>query len=209
AEEVVTGLTVRDLVAPADRARVMTNLRARIDGDVPVLQSTFRGLRRDGSTLDVEVRGRRTETRGDPAIVGTVLDASDRTLERDRLRFLARAAELLDSSLDYEATLESLARLMIPFFADLCFIDIVEGDEIRRLAAGPWPGEGVGFSVHAAGVGGGGRDLARDLALLQGTGHLFETVPRDVAERIAARLPNRQPADLRITSLIVVPLAAR
>src|SRR5690606_31014061 len=118
-EEIVGELKVGDLVAPADRARVLANLRARADGRVSVIQYGFRGLRQDGTTCDVEVGGRRTEALGEAAILGTLLDTSDRAAERDRLRFLARAAELLDSSLDYETTLESLARLMIPFFADL------------------------------------------------------------------------------------------
>jgi PAS domain S-box-containing protein len=210
AEEIVSDRTVQDLVAPGDRGRVMENLRQRTRGEIDTLHYCFRGLRANGSIFDVEVRGRRTQSRGAPAVIGTLLDVTDRSRERDRLRFLARAAELLDSSLDYETTLESLARLMIPFFADLCFIDILEGQELRRLAAGPWPGEGTGFNIYSALEGDDQQDGATELVLREGTGILLVTVPPEMALRIASRLPGC-PTDgsLEIRSLIVVPLIAR
>jgi signal transduction histidine kinase len=53
-----------------------------------------------------------------------------------RNAFLAQASELLHSSLDYESTLRSLARLIVPELADWCFVDLAEeGDRYRRLAA--------------------------------------------------------------------------
>ncbi|MEX2583236.1 MAG: ATP-binding protein [Gemmatimonadota bacterium] len=208
-EELLERFSVLDLVDPGDRDRVETNLRRRQDGDVQTLQYTFRGLRSDGSTFEVEVRGRRTAAGGRAAVIGTLLDVTARSQERDRLRFLARAAELLDSSLDYEATLESLARLMIPFFADLCFIDVIEGDHHRRLVAGPWPGE-EGFSLRSTDTPGDEPDVGVELALTRGTGLLLETVPEETAARVAAQLPSRQSRDpLGIHSLIVVPLKAR
>jgi PAS domain S-box-containing protein len=52
-----------------------------------------------------------------------------------RAAFLAEAAAALSSSLDYERTLEAVARLAVPQVADWCAVDIVgEGGEVRRLA---------------------------------------------------------------------------
>ncbi|HEY2930287.1 MAG TPA: PAS domain S-box protein [Acidobacteriota bacterium] len=49
--------------------------------------------------------------------------------------FLAEASILLASSLNYEETLSSLARLAVPRLADWCAIDILEhGARLRRLA---------------------------------------------------------------------------
>jgi PAS domain S-box-containing protein len=49
--------------------------------------------------------------------------------------FVARASELLASSLDYEETLANVATLAVPQFADWCAIDMVDPDgSIRRLA---------------------------------------------------------------------------
>lgn len=47
---------------------------------------------------------------------------------RQRLAFLAEAGRLLASSLDYEETLNSLVRLVVPSLADWCNIDVLEKD---------------------------------------------------------------------------------
>lgn len=50
-----------------------------------------------------------------------------------RLRFLASASRTLATSLDYETTLRSIARLLVPARADWCAIDIVDEDgRLRR-----------------------------------------------------------------------------
>ncbi|HEY9747912.1 MAG TPA: ATP-binding protein, partial [Allocoleopsis sp.] len=51
-----------------------------------------------------------------------------------RSTFLAEASAVLASSLDYEATLVSLARLAVPYLADLCVIDMMkDGQSLRPL----------------------------------------------------------------------------
>jgi GAF domain len=56
-------------------------------------------------------------------------------LARDFAPYLAEASEVLASSLDYEATLASLARLVVPALADWCAIDVLEEDgTIQQLA---------------------------------------------------------------------------
>lgn len=51
------------------------------------------------------------------------------------VRFLAEASAVLASSLDYEATLATVARLAVPFLADYCVVDILDGSGgIRRVA---------------------------------------------------------------------------
>lgn len=55
---------------------------------------------------------------------------------QQRLAFLAEASSVLASSLDYEATLESIACLTIPMLADWCVIDLLEADgSLRRVAS--------------------------------------------------------------------------
>jgi GAF domain-containing protein len=51
-----------------------------------------------------------------------------------KLTFLAEASAELASSLDYQATLTSVARLAVPTFADWCAIDLVQDGRLRRLA---------------------------------------------------------------------------
>lgn len=50
-----------------------------------------------------------------------------------RQAFLAEASAVLASSLDYEVTLASVARLCVPFLSDWCSIDILEGDTLARV----------------------------------------------------------------------------
>ena len=52
-----------------------------------------------------------------------------------RSSFLAQASEVLSSSLEYETTLASVARLMVPHLADWCAVDILDQDRsLKRLA---------------------------------------------------------------------------
>jgi PAS domain S-box-containing protein len=68
------------------------------------------------------------------AAVGTAeLYEAQRRVAEDQ-RFVARASELLASSLEYEGTLANVAALAVPQFADWCAIDTVGIDgSIRRL----------------------------------------------------------------------------
>jgi PAS domain S-box-containing protein len=66
---------------------------------------------------------------------GTSTDIDDRKRAEESQRFLAEASEVLVSSLDYEATLARLARLVVPRLADWCSIDMLtEERQLRRLA---------------------------------------------------------------------------
>src|SRR3954453_13982428 len=56
-------------------------------------------------------------------IIEDVTDAKDAEL---RQRFLAEAGQLLASSLDYEATLDGVARMIVPRLADWCGIDMLD-----------------------------------------------------------------------------------
>src|SRR5439155_17678146 len=64
-----------------------------------------------------------------------------------RAAFLSETSVVLSSSLDYAIKLSRLARVIVPFLADWCTIDMVEDDgTVRRLAvahADPSKGEVV------------------------------------------------------------------
>lgn len=73
------------------------------------------------------------------AIVELYEEQKSRRLEsvnaQRRSMFLAEASDLLSSSLDYQTTLTSVARLAVPHIADWCAVDIRESSgERRRLA---------------------------------------------------------------------------
>jgi PAS domain S-box-containing protein len=52
-----------------------------------------------------------------------------------RFAFLAAAAEILSSSLDYQRTLQHLSRLAVPALGDMCIVDVVEHGALRRVAS--------------------------------------------------------------------------
>jgi PAS domain S-box-containing protein len=63
------------------------------------------------------------------AIVGVVLvfrDVSHEKRDQARNEFLARAGEALASSLDYQATLATVARFAVPQLADWCGVDLLD-----------------------------------------------------------------------------------
>ena len=62
-----------------------------------------------------------------------------------RFAFLARAGEVLASSLDYEQTLQDVARLAVPTLCDVCIVDIVEDGVLRRVASAHVAPEKRGF----------------------------------------------------------------
>jgi PAS domain S-box-containing protein len=49
-------------------------------------------------------------------------------------RFLSRASHELARSLDYQETLRAVARLAVPEVADWCAVDVLAGDELKRVA---------------------------------------------------------------------------
>lgn len=60
---------------------------------------------------------------------------SEAEAARERFSFLAEASRLLGSSLDYQATLTSMADLAVATIADWCAVDVLEeGDGVRRVA---------------------------------------------------------------------------
>jgi PAS domain S-box-containing protein len=67
---------------------------------------------------------------------GLLLGASKAEVEATQARasFLSQTSEVLSGSLDYETTLDHVSRLAVPFFADWCIVDVLEGDQMRRVA---------------------------------------------------------------------------
>jgi PAS domain S-box-containing protein len=68
-------------------------------------------------------------------IIGISRDITERKEAERTQRFLAEAGALLSSSLDYRATLASVARLAVPTLADWCGVDVLgEDGPVERLA---------------------------------------------------------------------------
>ncbi|MBD1808744.1 PAS domain-containing protein [Microcoleus sp. FACHB-SPT15] len=66
---------------------------------------------------------------------GNQRDITERKQAEDTLHFLAETSSILSASLDYEATLQSVAQIPVPRLADLCSVEILQDDgSIQRKA---------------------------------------------------------------------------
>lgn len=133
--------------------------RARYYADPGVLpmggHREVASLRKDGSEFLAEVSLNLLKTEEGPLVITVVRDITERKraeeerarflaweqaaraeaeAARRRFAFLAEATTLLASSLDYEVTLQRVARLAVPVLADICIVDIIEDDSIRQVA---------------------------------------------------------------------------
>jgi PAS domain S-box-containing protein len=196
----------------------------------PDVQRDASGLRRDGSRFAAEITVKPLFTEAGRLFTAVVRDITDRQPRDDdrsersraetarlqaeeagrRASFLAEASRVLAASLDYEATLRSVARVAIPYLADYVLVDVLEPrGRLRRLAAAhpdPIVEERLaGQNLPTPGDGG-----ALDSVIERGE----PTLIRDVSDDwLAARGADAEHLGARSgttpTSLMLVPLRAR
>lgn len=141
------------------------------------------------------------------------IDAKEEAAQQTaKLEFLADASTELASSLDYQVTLQKVARLAVPTFADWCAIDVVQDGRLHRLAV-----------EH---VDPGKVQLARDLEerypadpdAPNGAWHVMRTGRSELIAEITDEMlvagavdeeQLRIARDLRLRSALTVPLVAR
>jgi PAS domain S-box-containing protein len=85
AEELLGEVRIPDLISDEDRPRVLENLGRRFAGEELEEQYTFRGLRKGGQVIDVEVHSSRLDVDGAPAVIGMVQDVTEQRRAEERL----------------------------------------------------------------------------------------------------------------------------
>lgn len=93
--------SVFDFVHPDDRERVANIARARVAGKPVPDQYEARLLRRDGSSIDVQLFSRLTEYEGQVATQGIFVDISERKREEERIRQAQRSLQMLVDSMPF------------------------------------------------------------------------------------------------------------
>src|ERR1051325_6508026 len=128
--------------APEDAANIQAAFEEVIAGRSNPAGYELRFRRRDGQRFDALVLISPFEQPGRaPGFLASVYDITERKTAERTARFLAQAGEILGRSLDYEDTLRAISDLVVPTFADWCFIDLVEADGgFRRIAVAHPPG---------------------------------------------------------------------
>ena len=123
-------------IHPDDRDRVLQAIATSLEHGQDH-RVEYRLLWPDGSVHWVEGRGKMfRDGEGQPArMIGVCIDINQRKQDENSLRFLADASEILAVLVDYESTMQKVAALAVPFFADWCSVEILEpGGEPRRIA---------------------------------------------------------------------------
>ncbi|HYI09555.1 MAG TPA: ATP-binding protein [Thermoanaerobaculia bacterium] len=133
--------------APEDAANIQAAFEEVLAGRINPAGYELRFRRRNEQRFDALVLISPFEQPGRlPGFLASIYDITERKTAERTARFLAEAGEILSRSLDYEDTLRGISALVVPRFADWCFIDLVEADGgFRRIAVAHPPG-----AVHEA-----------------------------------------------------------
>ncbi len=106
------GLPILRLVAPESVELVRESLQRRLSGQEDVAQYPFRGIRKDGRILEIEVCGWRVDHGGKPAIRSVLLDVSERVCAA---RALKKSEELfrtlIENALDVTLVLDASGQI--------------------------------------------------------------------------------------------------
>jgi serine phosphatase RsbU (regulator of sigma subunit) len=99
-------------------------------------EGTFESTRGDGSralirALAVPLRHREGDVEG-MVILAREASKRDGQLQQDRIALLERVGERLAGSLEIGTTLKHVAEMLVPQFADHCFIDLYQGEQLIR-----------------------------------------------------------------------------
>jgi two-component system, NtrC family, sensor kinase len=128
--DIIDKVMISQLIAPEDRQKVADNVRRRTEGDVQEIRYTFVGLRKDGSRINVEVHGRNMQFKGKTAVIGLVLDITERKLAEaasdEKLRGLFELSPLGIALTDMQGR-------YIEFNEAFCRICGYPADELRTL----------------------------------------------------------------------------
>jgi len=118
-EELIGRLGPLDLTGPDDRERVAENIRRRVAGEVESLHYTFQGLRKDGTLFECEVLGSHGEYNGRPAILGMLLDITERKRAEAKqahfqnlLRAISEVNQLIVREKDSQAMLQEACQIL-------------------------------------------------------------------------------------------------
>jgi PAS domain S-box-containing protein len=85
-QEEMVNRTAVEMVVPEDRAVVRRNQERRLEGDRSNIRYQFRGMCRNGNTIDVEVLQKTSTYKGKPAVIGFLQDVTERKQAEEMIR---------------------------------------------------------------------------------------------------------------------------
>ncbi len=85
-EEIINKMGPSDLTYPDDMKIVNSNVASRLSGEIDSIAYSFRGIRKDGTPICVDVFGTRTIMGDKPAVIGTLLDITENKKAEEALK---------------------------------------------------------------------------------------------------------------------------
>ena len=85
-EEMIGRLSLKDLIHPDDIQVVIKRLQERLDGESESGSVIYKAIKKDGSIIYIEVYGMMIDFQGRPAVMGTLMDVTERKQAEDALR---------------------------------------------------------------------------------------------------------------------------
>ena len=124
-----------DMVHPDDRETLQAKLADAL-ANRRDYRIEYRIRWPDGQMRWIEAYGHLLlDESGQPSQLGGLcIDITERKKIEQNLQFLAQASAELASLVDPQATLNKVAQLAVPHFADWCAVDMLEGDNLNRVA---------------------------------------------------------------------------
>ncbi len=119
-QEEMLGRNVLDFIYPEDVEQVKRNMEERMRGSLPAASYVLRCVRKNGEVFYAEVYGARVSYRGEPAIIGILIDATDRINAEKRIMHLNMVLNAVISinrevsrATDREELLRRVCRLLV------------------------------------------------------------------------------------------------
>jgi PAS domain S-box-containing protein len=106
-DEMVGRLAVKDIVHPDDVQLIVDRMNERLTGQQARDDVVFRGVKKDGSMIYLDVFGIPIEFQGRPAVMGTLIDVTDRELAAKQLVQSKKLLESVTQGIADEITLLS------------------------------------------------------------------------------------------------------
>lgn len=91
--EEMQDMPLESLLPPSEASRIRLQIKRRLRDNIQVMHYTTRAISRDGHLVDLEVHSRLVEYDGKPALIGVVVDISDRIAADTNLKLAGKVFE--------------------------------------------------------------------------------------------------------------------
>ncbi len=198
----------KDLVLNEDWPVVREYLRKRISGEMESINYRFRGIKSSGAMIHIEVYGSRTDYRGRPAVIGTILDITSRVeAQRDLQMQLHRFQALyhIAMAMAAEHTLDENLALLVGSCRELLRTDV------SLIAVSDGSFDRMPVCAQSGLRGANMNDLPMDFLKKQGTGNASGKSGDDAEKSFKQlkALAKKEFRDENLLSGMALPLRAR